>query len=754
MADTRIKAVTGQPGRFAGYLVVWGGPGQRDLQGEYFTPETQFGLEWYNKRPALFHHGLDKAVKGSIIGEIDTLTPDEVGLWAEGILDMRKQYNQIVLKLIERGALSWSSGSLPHLVEVAPDGMIKSWPIVEGSLTPTPAEPRKTEISAIKSAYQELGLDLTPLKLENLSADETPAHDPAKEQPAKEPVIEAAKDAGIVDPIKLDAPGDPAAIPMENEMNIREIIMQVLQAAIQAGVAISPEQQTAIAAQIEAAYKPADEAMAAAPALNQEQATQVAQAVAPMVLKAIQDLKAAEEATRSVVSGVVTEAMKGFTINTQPVSRVGAMTSGSNALDLATQQRQQPANVITMRTKYADLSAEDMSFHRLIINSKRRAAGLPPVNDSHFMRELADKAGKAYDAGQLRFGDEKETAAAIKGINFMKANELDHSTQASYGDEWVPDLWSSQLWESARMDNVIMPLFQTVEMPSNPFELPIESTDPTVYYVPETTQESELLLSGSGNPIPDSKMGTGKVQLSAKKLALRTGFSTELDEDSIIPWVSQHRTQSLRAISDAMDNVILNGDTDLTASTNINLIDGTPAATAKYTALNGLRKLWIITTTANAVTAAGIAVTLAKIRAARFTLARAYSADPSKLALITHSEMYATLLGLSEFITMDKAGPKATAMTGQIGFIDGMPVLVSNEYALTDTAGKIPAAGGTLGSLTIAYKPGWVVGFRRRVNANVEFISWADSYQITATVRLALVNRDADVSSGVYNALV
>ena len=67
---------------------------------------------------------------------------------------------QVVKRLVDRGILNWSSGSLPHLVEVATDGYIKRWPVVEGSLTPTPAEPRQTDVQTIKSAYDALGLDV------------------------------------------------------------------------------------------------------------------------------------------------------------------------------------------------------------------------------------------------------------------------------------------------------------------------------------------------------------------------------------------------------------------------------------------------------------------------------------------------------------------------------------------------------------------------------------------------------------------
>jgi len=374
--------------------------------------------------------------------------------------------------------------------------------------------------------------------------------------------------------------------------------------------------------------------------------------------------------------------------------------------------------------------------------------------ESRFMRELADKAGKAYELGQVSFGDNDETTSAIKSINFMKANELNYSTQAGFGDEWVPNLWSSQIWEQARLNNVVFPLFQSIEMPSNPFEVPIEGADPTVYFVGETINENQLTLADSNSPIPDSKIGSGKAQLNAKKLALRVGISEELVEDSIIPIVSLYRKQAQQAMANAIDYVLLNGDTDATANTNINLIDGTPAATARYLAFNGIRKLSIITNTANAIDGTGLAPSLSGIRRARFAMGGQYSVDPQYLALITDASVYAKLLEMKEFITMDKAGALATAMKGQLGVVDGMPVLVSAQHSLANSAGKIPAAGGTLGTLEIVYTKGWYVGFRRNVKVNVDYIAAYDAHQLTATVRLAFVNFDTDVASSLYNLAV
>lgn len=737
-AQSAVKFI-GNPsdGKVGGYLVAWGSPNQKDLTGEYFTPETDLGINWYDQRPVLYHHGLDGTLKTDVIGVITALKADQYGLWAEAQLDMHKRYVQEIMALVNKGALGWSSGSIAHLVERLDDGQIKRWPIVEGSLTPSPAEPFRTTIRAIKSAFDLQSTDsVEPI---------VPREPPAKE--------DAQKDSPIV---VSDLPAR-ELIQSDNEekstMDMQAICAAVLAELQKArpDVQLTPEEASAIASAAAQALQASDSTMSAQPAPTPEQ---TAQTIVPAVFKAFTDYvsqkqQSAQAMTNAIKAGVLTA------ITQQPPAGVPAMSGngGSNQHAQIDVKRANP--LIQMRTKYADLNAEDMDYYIQFRNASRKRAGRAPWNpDAPFMRELVDKAGKSYEKGELKLGDEGETAKAIKSFNAIKSDELDYSTLASGGDEWVPDLWASQVWEKARLDNVIAPLFQNVEMPSNPFELPVQSTDPTVYYVAETKNENTLLLSSSSSPIPDSKMVTAKVTLTASKLALRSMFSSELEEDSIIPWTSQLRKQSLRAIEDAIDNVLLNGDTTLTASTNINLIDGTPGGTEKYLAFKGLRYLPIITTTANKVDAGGIAVTLGKIRQARFTLDRAYSANPKNLAIITHSEMYATLLGLSEFITMDKAGSLATAQTGQIGILDGMPVLVSNEFALTDSAGKIPTAGGTLGSLVIAYNPGWYMGYRRKVNATIDFLSYYDAYVQTATVRLAFINRDAEVAAAVYNALV
>jgi hypothetical protein len=147
----------------------------------------------------------------------------------------------------------------------------------------------------------------------------------------------------------------------------------------------------------------------------------------------------------------------------------------------------------------------------------------------------------------------------------------------------------------------------------------------------------------------------------------------------------------------------------------------------------------------------GSAPTLAAIRATRFLMQGPYATRPQDIVYITDVQTYAKLLNLPEFLTLDKAGSQATILTGQVANIDGSPVLISNEMALANSAGKVPTGGGTLGRLVAVYRNSWYLGYRRRVNVTVDFLPYYDSYQLTATVRLGFIGRDTEGVAVLYN---
>lgn len=156
--------------RFGGYLCLWGDESTKDLGGEFFTPKTQELTAIFDVLrhiPAIYHHAGDQTVKSAVVGLIDQMEPDDSGLWVEAQARMAKAYKQYIQPLINQQALAWSSGALPRGREVAKSGEILRWPIVEGSLTPTPFEWRMAvqwPVEQITKAYEIAGLPTDLLK--------------------------------------------------------------------------------------------------------------------------------------------------------------------------------------------------------------------------------------------------------------------------------------------------------------------------------------------------------------------------------------------------------------------------------------------------------------------------------------------------------------------------------------------------------------------------------------------------------------
>ena len=115
--------------------------GGKDLDGEYFSPRTDIKPEWFPTRPVLWHHGLDQALKDEVLGTEDDLEQKDDGWWGTMWLDRSARYWEQVSALLAAGKIYGSSGALGHLVRKAPDGEILTWPHIEQTLTPTPANP-------------------------------------------------------------------------------------------------------------------------------------------------------------------------------------------------------------------------------------------------------------------------------------------------------------------------------------------------------------------------------------------------------------------------------------------------------------------------------------------------------------------------------------------------------------------------------------------------------------------------------------
>jgi len=193
-ANRAIKNLGGN--RVGGYAMLWGDDSAADLDGEWFDPQTEEMTSIYKavgKLPYLYNHAADKTLKTAVVGVVDVMEADEIGLWYEAQLDLSNQYRTVIRALVGKGVLGTSSGSLPGGVRVEKSGRIARWPVVEISATPTPVDPRQMErpIAEIKSAFKSIGVEFqTEVEAASPEADRTSADPVTEDETARRIEIE------------------------------------------------------------------------------------------------------------------------------------------------------------------------------------------------------------------------------------------------------------------------------------------------------------------------------------------------------------------------------------------------------------------------------------------------------------------------------------------------------------------------------------------------------------------------------------
>jgi hypothetical protein len=735
-------------GKVGGYLIRFNGP--KDAQGEYFRPDVELHLDWYGgtRRPILYHHGLNDEDIIEDIGYIYKIVKDDVGWWAEGQLDMTNPRAVQVYNEVRKGKIGWSSGSAPHLSKVEPDGGITEWTVVEASLTPTPAAGKRTTVQALKFDYTS-----TFLPVDNV---------------IKEPM--AAKGSGVTRGQK----GEQTSQLGDNEgvitMNVK-MDLALIGALEKAGVS---------AEQIVEALKElgnTEDEMPDTGIMTASTDTELPGDMPPANTTPDQEAKDAGPVTvgdggAEIEDTGTTPAMTPPAQNPPgSIAKSLAKTAGTDAKTIATalqialaQMKTAPAaskvgagqypnparkGVISdMKTPFHHMSAADMAF----LYEIRRQGRRPRPMGLEFEREMAAKALKAYNANELELAPEVVRKVALKADfqNIGSANE---------GANWVPDLWSSILWMRVRIDNNVAKNVEVFQMPSPTFEYPIESTDPVVYAVGESDMDSEQTLAT--NVFTRSKLTTSKLQFVAKKTGLQVGFSTEIEEDSIIPFIPQLRAQATRAFANSIDFNLLNSDST-TGTGNINYKGGNtsavPTANFLFGGGNGMRYNALVSNTAMLKNFGGGIPTLAGIRATRFLMisaTQAYGINPADLVIITDPYTYGKFLSIDEINVFMNNGRNATVNTGVVPDIDGTPVYPSWELKLADSTGYAMFDGsGTMGNFVIFAKNGWKVGYVRQVMTDVSYVPWNDSYILTMTARYAIGKKDTVASAVGYNILV
>lgn len=739
-----VKAAT--EGILSGLLVPFGLP--KDSQGEYFHDTVKLFLERLKYIPVMFHHAMS-SIGTKEIGRIEIgdckVTPD--GLEVEKAqLYMDLPEARWAFQEAARGKLGWSSASAPHLVVRDDDGGISEWPLVEATLTPNPAGGRRTTVQALKFDVSTLTSGEDAAK-EPDTAEEPAQHSPSGELAATS-AVKTNSPRGMRMTTKTMKGSGGLIGALESAGVAPDQIVAVLK-EMEAGAIMAEETTADVPPPPDATMADADvtEDPEVAPGSNAPDAG-TPPASNPAEQGYVEPSRKNAKAVAGKGSDLIAMSPKQFAALMQQkfagkTDDLVLPVAPSRAGGGVTIEPRQPQ--ITVKSKYHDLSPEDMAYYWQIA----KARDWDVRNDPKFLREIAVKAKKAYDGDKLDLAEKHYRTIAVKA-------DFNNTLVAGDGGNWVPDLWSSSLWPRVRVDNNVAKNIEVFQMPSPTYEYPIESTDPVVYTVAQADDDAESTLDT--NVFTRSKLSVDKIQFSAGKAGLQVVFSTELEEDSIIPWIPQLRAQATRAFANFIDYALLNTDST-TGTGNINYkganTSAAPTSRFLFAGGNGMRYNALIANPAVLSNAQGGVPTLALLRAARFNLIsalNAYGIDPKLLMYLVDPYTYGKMLQIDEVLNAMVNGRGSTVNDGMIPAIDGSPIFPSAELALTDSTGYAMADGsGTLGQVVIAVKPAWKVGYIRQVNTDVSYIPWNDVYVLTMTARFAIGKKDTTASALIIN---
>lgn len=713
--------------------VPFGGPNNgRDSDGEYFSAKTNVYADRFPVAPAIYFHGYDENNKPSsepqYIGAANYSHVDSKGHWYKVVLDKASAYAQRVWQAAKQGIARASSGSITHLVRKESGGHITHWPVAELSIFDAvgarqPANQYAVALPVMKAVWTQAGMTL-PADIETDSAQQpedtlegaarTAAQSNASAKANGADVQQATKKTGV----------------LKMEQDVKELVAQSVAEAMKA-------------------QRLADDEARKAEKARQDEIKSAADAAAKAVREAMQaEFDTEREAAKAALEAAKAEA-----------AEARRLPDGGDAPYVA-----KFGNI----WKYDNLGIDDLAFAAGVLDAAKgiRMGNINGAGASENMRKAL-----AVRLAETKGDEERQYVAskmAMKSVGMsMKSDELNRSTLASYGDEWIGVTYSAQLWDKVRLQTPVAAQIPTVEVPqgSESIVIPVLGSSPTFYKMAQAADQA----SNPGRVTPTattSRLNTANKTLTVGKLGAAINYTGELEEDSFVPWVSELRADIVKEAAEVLEHVIIDGDTATGATTNINHIGGTPTGNEAFLLFDGFRKLALVTNTANSRSAGTLDLEDYLETLKLMGLGGRNAADKARVAFITDMHTHWKSMTLAELKTRD-VFMQPTIESGMLTSIYGTRVFASPNmhrangdatYGLkANSAGKVDqttAANNLYGAICAVRFDQWRLGYKRRWVFEVQRDAISDSTVIVGTMRVGMVNRDTEASAVSYNVTV
>ena len=267
--------------------------------------------------------------------------------------------------------------------------------------------------------------------------------------------------------------------------------------------------------------------------------------------------------------------------------------------------------------------------------------------------------------------------------------------------------FSAELYEQMQIELKVANMLPSMDVTAQNFKLPVADED-TNGDIAQFANGTYNVGETDSTRVPTTRQNSiSAVNLTPHKFMGTTHLAKDEQEDVLIPLLDFQVRSLTRRMARAVDKSLLRGDGSLsgfTASPTNTIVAGTGYASV----ITGLCPLAYNGGSALRIASGGASTkaTPTTIASARSALGR-YGLDvgSKNIVYMTSIEGYNDLVTTSDFRTMDKFGDQATYITGQVGSIYGIPVVISE---FLDVVG---VSGNHIGLLV--YLPGFMVGRRR-----------------------------------------
>ncbi|MHA1330654.1 MAG: phage major capsid protein [Candidatus Hodarchaeales archaeon] len=345
----------------------------------------------------------------------------------------------------------------------------------------------------------------------------------------------------------------------------------------------------------------------------------------------------------------------------------------------------------------------------------------PSAEDLGVKEEVLRKADDLYICSVLLNKRPDELRLWDRNKSEMSELRKAMSSTTGVGGDWIPTGFSNVIQKRVRLALKVGALHSWVPMPTNPYTLPIDGSDSEAYLIPESLKDESV-------KIKSSTPGTSALTFTSKKLAARSLFSTDISEDSIIPILPFLKGKIVDAMKRAIEKAVIDGDT-----TETHMDSDVVSSFDFRKAFKGYRRLAYDLGTAWRKYATNLQTSLQNLREDMGV----YGADTDGLVWVTSLAGYHAMKNQSDVYTVDKYGPKAVILTGELGRFENIPIVVS-EYVRNDLAatGFYTGAGNTKTVIILVHKSSLAFGDRRKVTLKTDELIQTDQTVLVTTQRL------------------